>query len=515
MLRLLAFALSLPIVFSTAVSVRAAHGRAAPHASTDPPAKFLVLFVLDGARPDYFGVTPLPNVDALIKNGTEYSYAMDGILESETPAGHTTLSTGSTPRRDGILGFNWAENDRNYSLFNPDVVRAGAIEQIMRNAHVPTLAGLFKAQHPKEKVVALSGHKYYAADPLGGPQADAIMYFRGDQNKGYSPTSIPGHVPPVGVLEAPGLSLPTFHLQDGQDDHLATLLALSAFRKMYPHVLLINYPEFDWPLGHVYGGSLNKPKVELLMKQFDEDLGQIETVYHQAHILKRTLFVITADHGMGKIKHFVPSRIMTDAVAHAGTTAPSIAYNGGAYLWVKNFTKAALVASNIVRAHDPGVQSVYYLAALGKTYRYVRSGGSAISRAVEAANQYLLSTLMNQHAPTVVVLCKANATTSPTSSHWLGDHGGANWRSQHIPLVLSGAGIRSGFVTGEPAQLEDVAPTVLRDMGVAPTGMEGHVLNEALLQPQAADWQPRVAEATTLTPLIKAMVAQSAYETTH
>ncbi|GAC1319011.1 MAG: hypothetical protein NVS2B16_15890 [Chloroflexota bacterium] len=132
----------------------------------------------------------------------QYSYAIDGILESETPSGHTTLATGSTPRRNGILGLGWAQNDNDYSLFSPDVVRSGAMERIMSNAHVPTIAGLYKQRFPGAKVVALSGHKYYAADPLGGPQADAIMYYQGDARGHYVPIAIPGHIPPPPVLSA-------------------------------------------------------------------------------------------------------------------------------------------------------------------------------------------------------------------------------------------------------------------------------------------------------------------------
>jgi predicted AlkP superfamily pyrophosphatase or phosphodiesterase len=91
-----------------------------------PRAEYLVLFVLDGGRPDYFGLTRLPHVDALRAHGVQFTHAIDGILESETPSGHTTLATGSTPRRNGILGFNWAQNDDDYSLFSPTVVRSGA-----------------------------------------------------------------------------------------------------------------------------------------------------------------------------------------------------------------------------------------------------------------------------------------------------------------------------------------------------------------------------------------------------
>lgn len=496
------------------VTARATHAASAV-AGYPQRAKFLVLIVLDGARPDYFGLTPLPNVDALRASGVQYSYAIDGILEAETPAGHTTLATGSTPRRNGILGFNWAQNDRDYSLFSPDVVRSGAIEHIMESTHVPTIAGLYKAKHPRAKVVALSGHKYYAADPLGGPQADAIMYYRGDSQRHYAPIAIPGHEPPPQVLSAPGLVSPTMHLPGGQDDTLATRLALSAFAVMRPRILMINYPEFDWPLGHVDGGNTAPRQVVFMMRRFDTDFGMIEDAYRKAGIFDKTLFVITADHGMVPVRRFIPRAVITRAVAKAGTKTPAITNNGASYIWLKNPRKAPDVALNLLKENDPGIQSVYYLTTSRGVPYYVRAGGSLVNPMVDAANRYLLGTLINGHEPTLVAFARTNQSFSPASAHWKADHGGGSWPSQHIPLILAGPGIRAGVVTGEPAQLDDVAPTVLADMGVTTAGMEGHVLADALRHPGSADWAPRNAEAAQLTPLIRALIAQRDYEVAH
>ncbi|MBV9282163.1 MAG: alkaline phosphatase family protein [Chloroflexi bacterium] len=484
-------------------------------ASAQTHPRYLVLFVLDGARPDYFGLTRLPHVDALRAQGTQYTNAIDGILESETPAGHTTLATGSTPRRDGILGFNWAQNDNDFSLFSPDVIRAGAMERIMQQAGTPTIAGLYKARFPRARVVALSGHKYYAADPLGGPSADAIMYYQGDSAGRYVPVAIPGHVPPAGVLTAPGLIAPSTHLPYGLDDALATRLALSAFRVMHQRLTLINEPEFDWPLGHVDGGSLSRARVITLMQSFDRDLGLIEKAYRKAGILDRTLFVITADHGMAPVTHFIASTVITNAVARARTTAPSIAYNSAAYVWIKDASKAPAVAQNILSARDPGITAVYYLRQVKGWSGYVRAPGPYVNPGVEATNQYLLKTLMNGHQPTVVAFTRTDATFSSSATHWKADHGGATWQSQHIPLILSGPGIRAGQVLSQPAQLDDVAPTVLADMGVRPTGMEGQILTDALQTPAAADQQARAAEVRTAQPLVWALLAEDAYERAH
>lgn len=472
-----------------------------------PVARYLVLIVLDGARPDYFGVTRLPHVDALRARGTQFTNAIDGILESETPAGHTALTTGSTPRRNGIFGFNWAQSDNDFSLFSATVIRSGAAERIMQRAHVPTLAGLYKAQFPRARVVALSGHKYYAADPLGGPKADAILYYAADTKGQYAPTSIPGHVPPAHVLTAHGLSTKNGPLPLGQEDHLASKLALAAFHVMRPRMTLMNVPEFDWPLGHVYGGKLDRAKLIALMRGFDTDLGRIEDAYRKAGILNQTLFVITSDHGMSPVKHFIPSTVFTHAIAAAGTTAPSIAYNHSAYIWLHNPSKARAVANNLVHTHTSGIQSVYYLVHTKTGMHYVRAPGAPIGAALEHANQYLLDTLMNGHEPNVIVICQADTTTSSSATRWKADHGGPTWPSEHIPLIIAGPGVNVGRVVSSPARLIDVAPTVLTAMGVQPRGMEGSVLAEALGNPSEALQHARSNELRALTPVVRALAA--------
>lgn len=482
---------------------------------TPGAAKYLVLIVLDGATPSYFGMTSLPHVDALRNAGTQFTNAFDGILEAETPSGHTTIATGSTPVKDGILGFDWAQNDSDYSIFSPTVVDQGAMTQIMQEQHVPTIAGLYKAKYPHTTAVALSGHKYYAADPLGGPNADAIMYYQGSPQGQYVPVAVPGHVPPSGVLTTPGLIFPSSaHVPDGEEDHLATLLDLATFAHMHQRITLINYPEFDYPLGHVDGGPANPAKVIIDMKAFDKDLGSIEDTYRKAGILSKTLFVITADHGMEPTTRFIPETVVTNAVSKAGATAPAISYSTGCYIWLTDGTKAQTVADNIWNSKDPGVQSVYYLTG-GSKPAYVEAGGALASPAVDQANQYLLQTLMNGHEPTIVAIAKTGQTFQNSTTGWKADHGGPEWQSEHMPLIFSGPGIQRGLVTNQPAQLEDIAPTLLTDMGVKPTGMQGNVLTEALSNSTTAAQKSRQAEIRLTTPVVNALIAQDSYDQHH
>src|SRR5947209_11092440 len=69
---------------------------------------YVVLIVLDGARREYFNVPGTPHIQSLIRNGTQYTNAFAGILESETPSGHVAIGTGSEPSKTGIPSFWWA-----------------------------------------------------------------------------------------------------------------------------------------------------------------------------------------------------------------------------------------------------------------------------------------------------------------------------------------------------------------------------------------------------------------------
>ncbi|HZS93860.1 MAG TPA: alkaline phosphatase family protein [Chloroflexota bacterium] len=504
----------------TTAAVHVLHDRSAfgvagsTTAAVTAPPKYLVLMVLDGARPDYFNLTKLPHFDALRAQGTTFTNSFDGILEAETPAGHATIATGGPPSDDGIFGFDWGVGDSDrYSLFNAD--QMSNVEQILQQAHVPSIAGLYKAKFPQARAVALSGHKYYAATPLGGPEADAIVFYEGDAKGRYVPAAVPGHEPPPGILTNPKLIYPTIHTPPGAEDTLATKMDLALFQKMHQRINLINYPEFDWPLGHVFGGIINKPKVIQRMQDWDKDLGMIEDAYRKAGILNQTLFVITSDHGMMPIKRYVPSSEIDDAISAAGTSAPDITYDSGNYIWLSDPTKAQTVAQNIVNINDPGIQSVYYLSTQTGTPQYVQAGSNFATPAMETANQYLLKTLINGKEPAVVIFGTEGTTFSSTSNGWKGDHGGNSWQSEHNTLFISGPGIKAGVTVNTPAQLEDIAPTVLTDMGVQPTGMHGHVLTEAMVHATTGEDRARQAEIKQVTPVVDALLTQEKYDIAH
>jgi len=491
------------------------HAGAPPTSASSKPIN-LVLIVLDGARPAYIKVSHLPHLQSLIHRGTQFDNAWAGILESETPSGHATIATGSEPRADGILSFGWANASRNVvNLFDPVRIRGGAMEQLIKASGAPTIASLVHAQAPGASVAALSGYKYYAADALGGPYADAIMYYGGRQG-GFGPVAIPGHVPPQTVLDGPSLTVKTGNgLPVGQGDHLAMRLAARTFRKMHPRALLINLPEFDYPLGHVWGGGRDWKDVTTLMRGFDSDLAMLESNYKRAHMLKHTIFVITADHGMSPTYYHVSRGVITDAASRAGVGILWNSYHTGSYVWLRDPSRAAEVAANIVGERNPYIQAVYYRVTRGTGSAYLRAGSSRafLRPGVEAANQRLLATFAGPNAPDIAVQCTEGAAIAGNGQeNWKADHGGSDWQSQNVPLIIAGPGVRRNYLSHFPARLEDVAPTALTLMGMSPTGMQGTPMADVFVSAPSWAAAPQAKLGKALWPVIQSLKREARAE---
>jgi hypothetical protein len=202
-------------------------------------------------------------------------------------------------------------------------------------------------------------------------------------------------------------------------------------------------------------------------------------------------------------------------VAKAGTSIISDTYHTGAYLWIKEKSRAASAASNMARLQNPNIQAVYFKERIPGGSHYLRATGPDLFRApgMERANQYLLRSFNGPNGPDLVVFFRQGAASLPGGqARWKGDHGGADWDSQHIPLVFSGLGVRQGYVSHFPARLMDIAPTVLALMGVRSTGMDGTKLADAIKGSSAAEQKAQRTKQADLQPVVSALKVQSRIE---
>jgi arylsulfatase A-like enzyme len=476
----------------------------------DTPARYLAVIVLDAFRPDYMHLAPMPALTSLMREGVAYDRAWVGQLQSYTPTGHASLSTGVMPRRHGVIGFEWRDPATGlevYDAWAKDVLR-GSLDRDLKASGTQSIPIVIKAADPSATVVALSSEKVYAADAMGGPAADYILYHglsRTDPHK-LIPAALPGHVPPRSFFDHPQLSgsWPPRHFTDW--DRLAGQLALAAFGMFRPKALMINLPGAD-VYGHAYGGPANPQVMARVAAGLDRNIARVVEAYKAAGIFNQTLFVVAADHGMVPNTQAIDDHVVKSTVHGAGGSLYFHTGGSAADIYLHDPSRARAVAAAMASHH--AVSAAYYHRRRGGQLDYVPAPGTSLSPALSDAYRYLLTTFNRPSAPDVVAVYHEN-TVGTKHVHTFGDHGGLSWGSQHIPLVLRGPGVKKGTTSHYPARLIDVAPTVLRLLGLPSVPMDGAVLADALVDPTAAEVSQQVAGRSQMTAYQHALMEQSA-----
>jgi arylsulfatase A-like enzyme len=205
----------------------------------------------------------------------------------------------------------------------------------------------------------------------------------------------------------------------------------------------------------------------------------------------QTVFVVTSDHGM------VPNtRLVSKAAIYAGARRSGVSLletdvlSTAGYVYLRDARQASQVAGRLAVQQFPGVEGALYRVPRGQDYVFEAEPLTARSLGPALTQAYLdlCNTLAASSGPEIV-LPYAEDTMGlvvPHVTHW-GNHGGLSWRTQHIPLIISGPGVRH-ITSSFPAQLVDVAPTVERLLGLpVPAGVDGVVLGDALARQQESD----------------------------
>ena len=507
-----------------------------------PPAaaKYLAVVIVDGCRSDYLTYGRLPTLHSMMARGTFYPNAWAGIMQAITPACHASLGTGLFPKNDGgILGF-WWENPTNQkygecanltdtldasqpggtTAIDPD-----SLSRILQQAKAPTMAGLLKQVDPTAKVYTSSGVKFYAADAVGGPDADYITYYWNDGPNIYRPLSIPGHELPGTLLEDPSLRTDNYTSMNygvagdpaaghpGLQDQLVVDLAMKVIRQERPRIVILNLPEMDYPFGHLNGGPHSPGYVTQVMQGVDHSVSRLFQTYKDLGIFDQTVFAFLGDHGMIPLEQQVDKSPIWPAAASAGTSVVGQDCHSAGFVWIADPTKALKMSGILDDARMPGVAGIYFLTEAAGGRQYLPSPGTASSTASQLDNayRYLLSTMAGANAPHIVLLYPERTGTIGAGSpaQWLGDHGGSSWASQSIPLILSGPGVRRGHRSAFPARLVDIAPTALRLLGVPYPRLDGVALADAFRKPSSNERAALNEVGLQLTPVAAALKRQS------
>jgi predicted AlkP superfamily pyrophosphatase or phosphodiesterase len=432
-------------------------------AQTPAPASHVILISIDGFAAFHLrdSSVDLPNIRALAAAGAA-AESSETVFPSVTHPSHTTLITGVTPRRHGVVDNNVTDRRTGQRFHITNVPRRESIR-------TPTLfdavrqAGLRSAAFfwPETKDdAAIDFNIAEVFDPAGGADPAAVT---------------PGF---LDELRAAKLPIDSYYalfgnpFTQGAADVALTQAAAHVFGRHKPAITAIHLLVTD-EVQHEFGPAHYLSRAALTTA--DYCVGVLRRAVDEAGVADRTAIVVTADHGFISVEEEMNVAPLVAAPELEGRVRWSASQW---YLFAER-------TAQFDPARD-GAAFERVLARLAAT-----SGIARVIREKDFAglgfpdyddNPYARGHVVVAADPDLhLVLDPASSSTDRRRkrSAYHGHGYLPTDRRMYPSLVLSGAGIAPGRSMGHVSNI-DVAPTIAALLGLPLKDVEGRVLTEAL-----------------------------------
>ncbi|HWD92280.1 MAG TPA: alkaline phosphatase family protein [Verrucomicrobiae bacterium] len=440
--------------------------------------RHVVLVVWDGMRPDFVNVTNTPALYALANRGVFFAHNHPAYVSS-TEVNGTELATGDYPQRSWVIGNR---------EFRPEInpLEAFSTESIeaMRKADqrggylgAPTLAEILQRQgyHTTiagtKPVVLLQDH---AERPADAP--NVVLY--------------EGHALPTNALPRLIHALGPFRDQ-GETKTNRDLWTTRSLTELF---WSNNVPAFTvlWlaePDNTQHATGLGSAQSLAAIRSSDDALAhvvahlKVEGVYDTADI------IVVSDHGFSTISTNIN---MVARLRRAGFRAfrqfdapPAkgdvllVGLGGSALLYVNEHDEKTIDGVIRFLQTDDAVGTIFSLHAHPGTFPL----DAAMIHSPEAPDivvSFRWTADRNENGAPGFIISESQGSNL-TAITQKATHASLSPFDMHNILVAAGPDFREGYVDETPSGNVDVAPTILKILGVkSPQAMDGRVLSEAL-----------------------------------
>ncbi len=417
--------------------------------------KRAVILICDSLRRDLITPADAPFLCDLGRRSARFENHA-GVFPSTTRTSAASIATGCRPARHGLLGNTMAldegEGLRCLSVGRPDF-RDRLCRATGRTLHMPTLAERLAGAGAEAIAVSnVSPGAAYFLDPDGHGWV-------------YNPAGSfgPGRRP---LPEAEGLAVAKGEAGD-----------TAATERFCGEILLDRAPALAvlWLSEPDYTGHhtpLGSPEHRRAIASADENVRRVaETLARLDPGGGEILFVVGSDHGMESVDQTIDldALLVANGLKRApGSSEVVVAANGTAALLYFAEPEGALVGRAVrFLEGEPWVGRVFAGDALG---------GIGLPTGSPARIAITLNT--DRRANPFGVPGHSDVVRDalePKDATGFGQHGGLGAHEQSPFLFVHGGGFAPG-ICRDPSSLVDIAPTVLRQLGLAADGLDGHPL---------------------------------------
>ena len=388
----------------------------------------VILVDWDGFDPDYLGLAPTPNIDALARRGS-LSIAESTFPTKSNPA-RASMSTGAYPETHGNAAYYFDERS-NEATGQTRYLAAETICEALAAGGKTTAAVHWYMVQDHGTSYGDPEHLYVETGGLFGQRVDAAIEILNQR-----PVDSGGEM----------VAVPKIH------DFLAVYGAdLDAF-------------------GHAEGAE--SPNLGPLLAELDRQLGRLVQATKQVGVYERTTFLLTSDHGMTTWDRSLTERLAATTILGR---RPEILPPGR-----PPSPEAEIVVVTAGRVADVTLRGQAATLRGREVVRTALEELPHVSRVLDAADLEAL------HASDKLgdFVLEAEEPWGFGDQEGLGEgaarggHGSVG--EMRVPFLISGAGVRVGAVPRN-AGLVDLAPTIAALLGVRPPAdAEGRALVESL-----------------------------------
>jgi len=424
--------------------------------------RHVVLVSLDGF-PAYLWkdqTIPLPNLRRLAAEGAQAA-AMTIVNPAITWPNHTSLVTGVTPRRHGVL-------------YNGLVVRGGPgqpnkIEPWADKSRLVLAPTVYDAAHraglttAEVDWVAITRPGTITWSFAELPDVNAVL---------------PQEMIAAGVATAAEIEAAR---SGGRNivwrDELWTRAACFVFARHQPNLLL--YHTLNTDSTHHRFGPGSPPSISALALA-DQLLGQLLRTIEASGRRAQTTVIVTTDHGFKKVDQYVHANVVLKRAVMLVAAGPTITHcdafagtlGGIAFIYVTDPARRAELLPKLRQlfAATEGVAQVIDAA----------TGAHALGMPTPAENPGMGDLILYPKPGYAFSAAPVGEAATGPSTNYGGTHGypSADPELDGI-FVAAGAGIRAGVKLDRMRNV-DVAPTIARLLGVPLPEVDGRVLEEIL-----------------------------------
>jgi arylsulfatase A-like enzyme len=442
------------------------------------PERHVVLVVWDGMRPDFVTPTNTPALCELAQRGVFFAHHHP-VYVSSTEVNGTALATGAYPEHSRVIGNR---------EFRPDIdpLESFGTESlaVMRKADgqggylgVPTLAETLQRQGYQtviagtKPVVLLHDH---AAREDG---ATNVVLFEGQ--------TLPPGVSPV-LTNALGPFSDIGSTKTNRDIWTARALTELQWKNGVPAFSLLWLAEPD-NTQHTTG--VGSAQSLAAMRNSDHALALVIAAIKVKGIYDLTDIFVVSDHGFSTVAGSVN---MVARLRQAGFKAfrkfdnpPAkddillVGLGGSALLYVNGHDESTIDRIAKFLQTEDSVGTIFTARARAGTFAL----DDAVIHSPEApdiAFSFRWTSATNGNGAPGFIISESQGSNL-TAATQKATHASLSPFDMHNTLVAAGPDFRQGFVDETPSGNMDVAPTILKILGVKPSRpMDGRVLSEAL-----------------------------------